>query len=97
MNLDERMKSAGRDSIRCVIEERNRLRGALQRIADHHEHQRVVWSIEGGDADQAEYHEERRNFALYHLKLNLGDLEQSAEDAEPKEIPLYFTDEGAAP
>lgn len=47
-----------------------RLRKVLQGIADHHDAQRAVWGDECGDADQAEYHEERRNFALFHLTPN---------------------------
>lgn len=45
----------------------DRLRGALQKIADHHEAQRAAWADESGDADNASYHEVRRNFAMSHL------------------------------
>lgn len=52
------------DAARAEIE---RLRGALQRIVEHHEQQRAAWSDECGDADNADYHEDRRDFALMHL------------------------------
>ncbi len=78
-------QATGRDSTRSTIEERNRLRDALRRIADHHEHQRNVWMTEGGDVDQAEYHEERRNFALYHLEPNPGDPEKTVQTARLQE------------
>jgi hypothetical protein len=48
--------------------ENKRLRTAMQEIADHHEDQRDCWANEwNADADQARYHEERRNLALWHL------------------------------
>lgn len=38
---------------------------ALQDIANHHEHQRDLWSSEEcADADQARYHEEQRDVAI---------------------------------
>ena len=49
-----------------TIAERDRLRAAFQRIADHHENQRALLE-ESGNADIARYHEDRRNFALFHL------------------------------
>lgn len=59
----------------CELSERNaelqaeveRLRACLQRIVDHHEDQRGAWeSIE--DADNRDYHEQRRNVALMALR-----------------------------
>jgi len=49
---------------------------ALKEIADHHESQRELWSSEeNADADQAEYHEDRRNFALASIaKATGGDV-----------------------
>jgi len=38
----------------------------LQEIANHHEEQRVMWESVG-DHDNASYHEERRNVALFGL------------------------------
>lgn len=54
----------------CACRERDRLREVLHRIAEHHEEQRDAWSDEEGDADQARYHEERRDFALFHATPN---------------------------
>lgn len=54
-----------------TISERDRLRDALLRIVDHHEEQRSLFMDEWGDSDSARYHEERRDFALFHL-MNPG-------------------------
>lgn len=58
------------DCRNCACRERDRLREVLHRIAEHHEEQRDAWSDEEGDADQARYHEERRDFALFHATPN---------------------------
>jgi len=58
------------DCRNCACRARDTLRDVLQRIAAHHEEQRAAWSDEEGDADQARYHEERRNFAMFHLTPN---------------------------
>lgn len=58
------------DCRNCACRERDRLREVLRRIAEHHEEQRDAWGDEEGDADQARYHEERRNFALFHVTPN---------------------------
>lgn len=57
-----------------ALNEIARLREALQRIAEHHEEQRAVWADECGDADNSSYHEERRNFAMFHLLPNAAPV-----------------------
>lgn len=49
---------------------RERLELAMTEIADHHQKQIDLWHDELGDDDQARYHEERRNVALWHLTPN---------------------------
>lgn len=48
------------------------LLAALQEIADHHEHQRELWTEDLEDADHAEYHERRRDFALAAIAKAIG-------------------------
>lgn len=46
---------------------------ALQEIADHHEVRRARWSYEeNADADQAGYHERRRDFAIEAIAKATG-------------------------
>ena len=63
------------DCRNCACRERDRLRKVLQRIAEHHEAQRDAW----GDVEQEQYHEERRDFALFHLTPNVPS-DRLAED-----------------
>lgn len=49
------------------------LLAALQEIADHHEHQRILWTEDLEDADNAEYHKARRDFALEAIAKAIGD------------------------
>lgn len=53
-----------------ACDEIQRLRAVLREIADHHDHQRDVWATEAEDTDQAGYHEERRDFAMFHLSIS---------------------------
>lgn len=48
------------------------LLAALQEIASHHEHQRVLWTEDLEDADHAQYHERRRDFALAAIAKAIG-------------------------
>ena len=59
-----------------VVAERDRLRDALKRIADHHDEQRMLWENGIGDGDNARYHEDRRNFALFHLTNPVQRIEK---------------------
>jgi len=65
----------GNDNARLIAAAPDLLE-ALKEIADHHESQRELWSSEeNADADQAEYHEDRRNFALASIaKATGGDV-----------------------
>lgn len=58
-------------AIEAACVEIERLREVLHRIAEHHENQRDAWGSEEGDVDQARYHEERRDFALFHVTPNV--------------------------
>lgn len=57
------------DCRRCALAERDRLRNVLRGIAEHHEGQRAAWNDECGDAENAAYHEERRNFVMFTLMV----------------------------
>ena len=59
-----------------VIAERDLLRDALKRIADHHDEQRMLWANGLGDGNNARYHEDRRNFALFHLTNPVPRIEK---------------------
>ena len=48
---------------------------ALQEIADHHEYQRILWAEDLEDADNAQYHERRRDFALEVIAKATGGME----------------------
>ena len=63
-----------------LLADRDRLRDVLKQIADHHDGQRAAWNDECADADNARYHEERRNFALFHLMPS--ELEEPREDID---------------
>lgn len=69
-NTEVRRHRQGHATEMNMDTETERLRAALKAIADHHEAERAA-SREAvmTDAEQARYHEERRNFALYHLHL----------------------------
>lgn len=66
------IKAEAEQRERCYAEV-NRLREVLKRIADHHDEQRVAWNGEYGDADNASYHEDRRNFVMFHLMVERYD------------------------
>lgn len=68
------------DCRNCACRERDRLRKVLQRIAEHHEAQRDAW----GDVEQEQYHEERRDFALFHLTPNVLGNRLAAGSATKK-------------
>ena len=69
-----------------LLVDRDRLRNVLKQIADHHDGQRAAWNDECADADNAGYHEDRRNFALFHLALDDQRPEIKIETGEePRE------------
>ena len=80
-----------------LVAEIKRLRSVVMDIASHHDELRELWSGDDGivrvsewyDADNARYHEERRNLALSHIASDAQRF-SPGPTTKPREPLLLF-------